>query len=51
MDIVALMQWLMQYSIVPVMAVFVLMVVATYWPGRKQEMEHNARIPFDDDDR
>ncbi len=49
MDIVALIQWLQQRSVVPVMLVFVLMVVATYWPGRKREMERNARIPFDDD--
>ena len=28
---------------------FVLVVVTTYLPGRKREMERNARIPFDDD--
>jgi cbb3-type cytochrome oxidase subunit 3 len=49
MGIVSVAQWLVQYSIVPVLGVFALMVVATYWPSRKREMEHNARIPFDDD--
>jgi cbb3-type cytochrome oxidase subunit 3 len=49
MDIAALMQWLVQYSIVPVLVVFVLVVVSTYLPSRKREMERNARIPFDDD--
>ena len=49
MAVVSLMQWLVQYSIVPVFIVFVLMVVATYLPSRKREMERNARIPFDDD--
>jgi cbb3-type cytochrome oxidase subunit 3 len=49
MDFAAALHWLQQYSIVPVFGVFVLMVVATYLPGRKREMEHNARIPFDDD--
>jgi cbb3-type cytochrome oxidase subunit 3 len=51
MDIVSLMQWLVQYSIVPVLVVFVLVLVSTYLPSRKPEMERNARIPFDDDDR
>ena len=45
----ALLLWLQQYFIVPVFGVFVLLVVATYLPSRKREMEHNARIPFDDD--
>jgi cbb3-type cytochrome oxidase subunit 3 len=49
MDIAALMQWLVQYSIVPVLLVFVLVVVSTYLPGRKREMERNARIPLDDE--
>ena len=49
MAIVSLMHWMVQYSIVPVFIVFVLMVVATYLPSRKREMEHNARIPFADD--
>lgn len=41
--------WVQQYFIVPVFIVFLLMVAATYLPSRKREMEHNARIPFDDD--
>jgi len=49
MDIAALMQWLVQYSIVPVLLVFVLVVVSAYLPGRKREMERNARIPLDDE--
>ena len=49
MEIAGLIQWLQQYGIVPVVAVFVLMVLATYWPSRKKEMERNARIPFADD--
>lgn len=51
MDILHLVQWLAQYSIVPVTVVFVLIVVVTFLPSRRQEMEHNARIPFADDDR
>ncbi len=49
MDIAALMLWLVQYSIVPVLIVFVLVVVSTYLPSRKREMDRNARIPLDDD--
>ena len=29
--------------------VFVLICVATYWPGRKHEIEKQGRIPFEDD--
>ncbi len=49
MDIVAALQWVQHYAIVPVFVVFLLMVLATYLPSRRQEMEHNARIPFDED--
>jgi cbb3-type cytochrome oxidase subunit 3 len=49
MQIADLIQWLQQYGIVPVVAVFVLIVLATYWPSRRQQMERNARIPFADD--
>jgi cbb3-type cytochrome oxidase subunit 3 len=30
-------------------AVFVLIVVSTYWPGRKKKIEQQGRIPFEDD--
>ena len=49
MDVIALVQWLQQYSLVPVLAAFVAVVIATYWPSRRREMERNARIPLDDD--
>ena len=49
MDLVSLLLWLQQHAIVPVFIVFVLVVVSTYLPSRKREMERNARIPFDDD--
>jgi cbb3-type cytochrome oxidase subunit 3 len=42
-------QWVEHYSVVPMTLVFVLIVVATYWPGRKQEIEKQGRIPFEDD--
>jgi cbb3-type cytochrome oxidase subunit 3 len=35
--------------IVPVLAVFVLLVATTYWPGRKRSMEQHGRIPLEDD--
>jgi cbb3-type cytochrome oxidase subunit 3 len=49
MEFAALLHWVQQHSIVPVFLVFVLVVVTTYWPGRKHTMERHARIPFDDD--
>ena len=45
----ALIIWLQHHWIVPVFAVFVLILVTTYWPGRKSQMERYARIPLEDD--
>jgi len=42
-------QWLEHYSVVVMTLVFVLIVAATYWPGRKAEIEKQGRIPFEDD--
>jgi len=46
MDIVL---WLMARSVVLVLAVFVLLVVTTYWPGRRSRFERDAMIPLRDD--
>jgi cbb3-type cytochrome oxidase subunit 3 len=43
------MQWLERYSIVLMMAVFIGIVLRTYWPGRKSEVEQQGRIPLKDD--
>jgi len=51
MSFLSVAQWLEHYYIVPVSMVFVLIVVVTLLPSRRREMERNARIPFDDDDR
>jgi len=47
--ILTIIVWLQQNFIVPVLLVFLLMVVATYWPSRRQAMEQSARIPLDAD--
>jgi cbb3-type cytochrome oxidase subunit 3 len=47
--ILSLIVWTQQHFLVPVLLVFLLVVVTTYWPGRRQSMEHDARIPFDAD--
>jgi len=49
MDPANIVAWLQRYGIVPVLLVFVLLVLTTYWPGRKASLEKQARIPFDDD--
>ena len=46
MDIVI---FLMRYSIVVVMAIFILLVVTTYWPGRRARFDRDANIPLHDD--
>ena len=44
-----LIMWIQHNWIVPVFAIFVLIVVTTYWPGRKSEIEQHGRIPLEDD--
>jgi cbb3-type cytochrome oxidase subunit 3 len=47
--VMAVIVWLQQNFVVPVMLVFLLTVVATYWPSRREAMQRCARIPFDAD--
>jgi cbb3-type cytochrome oxidase subunit 3 len=49
MDVMPILVWLEHNSIVLVLTVFVLIVLTTYWPGRKSSIERNGRIPLDDD--
>jgi hypothetical protein len=37
------------YSIVVVFAVFTLVLVTTYWPGRKASIERHGRMLLDED--
>ena len=41
-------QWLEHYSVVLMTVVFIGIVAATYWPGRKSKIEKHGRIPFED---
>jgi cbb3-type cytochrome oxidase subunit 3 len=45
----SIVHWLSHYSVVLMTAVFVGIVAATYWPGRKTVIEKQGRIPFGDD--
>jgi cbb3-type cytochrome oxidase subunit 3 len=49
MDAMHILMWLEHNSILLVFTVFVLIVLTTYWPGRKSSIERNGRIPLDDD--
>jgi cbb3-type cytochrome oxidase subunit 3 len=42
--------WLRLHSILWMMAVFVLIVVSAYWPGRRGAMERYGMIPLRDDE-
>ncbi|HYZ23336.1 MAG TPA: cbb3-type cytochrome c oxidase subunit II [Rhodopila sp.] len=42
-------QRMSHYSVAIMTAVFVLIVVATYWQGRKKSIEQRGRIPFGND--
>lgn len=49
MAVMPLILWLERNSILLVLAVFVLIVATTYWPGRQQSIERHGRIPLEDD--
>ena len=49
MSVMDVIVWMMRYSIVAVGLVFVLIVLTTYWPGRKARVERNSMIPLEDD--
>jgi cbb3-type cytochrome oxidase subunit 3 len=40
---------LVRYSIVPVIIAFLLIVITTYWPGRRDRIQRDAMIPFHDE--
>ncbi len=42
-------QWFEHYLVVILALLFVGIVAATYWPGRKASIEQQGRIPFKDD--
>ena len=40
--------WLDTFFIVSGIIVFTLILLATYWPGRRDAIERDAQIPFHD---
>jgi cbb3-type cytochrome oxidase subunit 3 len=48
-DVMAVIVWMQQHSILMVLACFLLIVATAYWPGRKVRVERNALIPLQDD--
>jgi cbb3-type cytochrome oxidase subunit 3 len=42
-------EWLHQYTLVAMVAVFVLTFLSLYWPGRRDQVEQPGRIPLEDD--
>lgn len=49
MNIIPVILWLRDHSGPIMMATFLLIVAATFWPGRKQRYERDSQIPLDDD--
>lgn len=49
MDIMPIIQWLQHNSILMMLTVFVLIVLTTFWPGRRTRFERDGHIPLDDD--
>lgn len=41
--------WVQLHSIVMMLAVFSLVVITTYWPGRRASQERHGDIPLRDD--
>ncbi len=49
MDIMSIILWLQHHSILWMFAVFVLLVVTTFWPGRQSRFDRDGHIPLEDD--
>ncbi|MDR3530694.1 MAG: cbb3-type cytochrome c oxidase subunit 3 [Rhodopila sp.] len=48
-ELLRLVSWFEHYSVVVMTLVFVAIVAATYWPGRKARIEQQGHIPLEDD--
>ena len=44
-----LIMWVEHNAIVVVFTVFLLILITTYWPGRRSQLERHALIPLEDD--
>jgi cbb3-type cytochrome oxidase subunit 3 len=49
MAIMPIIQWMQHNSIVLMFAVFGVILVSTFWPGRKSRIEQYGHIPLDDE--
>lgn len=49
MDIMEIVLWIRNHSVVPVLIVFVLIVIAHYAPGARARIQEHASIPLRDD--
>jgi cbb3-type cytochrome oxidase subunit 3 len=49
MIVMPLLQWLQHNSILLVFTVFVLIVITTFWPGRRPRFDRDGHIPLEDD--
>ena len=49
MDFVALLHWLRDHSGPLMLLAFLLIVVTTFWPGRRDRFDRDSRIPLEDD--
>lgn len=41
--------WVRNHSVVPMLLVFAVIVVTTYWPGRRRAIERHGEIALRDD--
>jgi cbb3-type cytochrome oxidase subunit 3 len=48
-DVMSIVEFLQRNSILAVMLSFSLIVLWAYWPGNKESIERNGRIPFEED--
>lgn len=49
MRLMDLIVWMMRYSVIGVGLAFTMILLTTYWPGRKARVERNGWIPLEDD--
>ncbi|HEY0438188.1 MAG TPA: hypothetical protein VGC92_16220 [Phenylobacterium sp.] len=49
MELIGFIHWMQQHMILLMMAIFVVIATAVYWPGRRARIERNGLIPFLED--
>jgi cbb3-type cytochrome oxidase subunit 3 len=48
-DLGQIIAWLRTHGVIFTLAVFTLLIIVTYWPGRQKALQRHGAIPLNDD--